>query len=261
MISKLMKYDFKWINKILLVYYLVLFILTIIVKAVESVEQSFLLLILDKIVSGLYISCICGLAITCLMRIWDRFSRKFYKDESYLTHTLPVTKNQLFNAIVLTGIISLIIATIVIIASILFTYISKDTIDSIKIMFQSLFDMYGKTTGIFFIISFVLIIFLETIYFMMSGIFGIVIGYRSNNYKLLKSIIVGLTSYGVLSTVSVVIIWIISKIANFEIASQTLPEPRYAKVLLITSILIYLVYNLMLYFISKYILNKGVNVD
>lgn len=261
MINKLMKYDFKWINKILLVYYFVLLVLTIIVKVVESFEQSFLLLILDKIVSGLYIACICGLAMTCLMRIWDRFSRKFYKDESYLTHTLPVTKNQLFNAIVLAGIISLVIAIIIIIASILFTYIRKETIDSIKIMFQSLFDMYGKPTGIFFIISFILIIFLETIYFMMSGIFGIVVGYRSNNYKLLKSIIVGLGSYGVLSTISVGIIWIISKVADFEIASQGFPEPRYVKVLMITSILIYLTYNLVLYFISKHILNKGVNVD
>ena len=50
MINKLMKYDFKWINKILLVYYFVLLVLTIIVKTVESFEQSFLLLILDKIV-------------------------------------------------------------------------------------------------------------------------------------------------------------------------------------------------------------------
>lgn len=261
MISKLMKYDLKWINKILLVHYIILLILTIVVKIVESFEQNFLLLILDKIVSGLFIAAICSLAITCLMRTWDRFTRSFYKDESYLTHTLPVTKNQLFNALVTSGIVSLMIAIAVIVGCLLFTYINEVTIDVIKNMFTQLFDIYGKKQGLLIIISFILVVILESIYFLMSGIFGIVLGHKSNNHKVIKSITIGLVSYGLLSSLSLGIIYVVSKIANFEIETQGFPEINTLRILLITSILIYLIYNTSLYFISKHIFNKGVNVD
>ena len=39
--------------------------------------------------------------------IWSRFIKTVYKDESYLMHTLPVTKNQIFNAKVFASILSI----------------------------------------------------------------------------------------------------------------------------------------------------------
>ena len=52
MLGKLIKYDFKWINKVMYIYFAILFIITISVKIIESLEQTLLMVIVDKILSG-----------------------------------------------------------------------------------------------------------------------------------------------------------------------------------------------------------------
>lgn len=261
MLGKLLKYDFKWINKVMYVHFIILFILSIVVKFVESVEQTILLVIIDKIVSAMFIGCIVSIIITCVMRIWSKFIASVYKDESYLTHTLPVTKNQIFNAKILSSILSLALSMLVIFVCIAFVYINKDSIVVIKSMYQSLVDVYGGIFAIFFIFGIILLVFLEIVYFMMAGIFGIVIGYRSNNYKTIKSIVIGILSYGMLSTISFVILFFISQFVDVEIISNGFPSLNTMKVLGLTFIIVYLAYNLIYYFVSKSILKNGVNVE
>lgn len=261
MLGKLLKYDFKWINKTMYVYFIILFILSIAVKIVESMEQTLILVIIDKTLSSMFISCIVSIVITCVLRIWGRFIKTVYKDESYLTHTLPVTKNQILNAKVLASILSLALSALVIFVCIAFVYINETTITMIQSMYQSLVDVYSGVFAVFFIIGIVLLIFLEIVYFMMAGIFGIVVGYRSNNLKTLKAIIIGIVSYGVLSTISFIVLVIMSKFVDFEIVSDGFPSLSAIKVIGLTFIIVYLIYNLIYYFASKTILNKGVNVE
>lgn len=261
MLGKLFKYDFKWINKAMYVYYIVLFILSIVVKFVESLNQTFLIVIIDKIVSSMFIGCIASIIVTCSMRVWVRFITNVYKDESYLTHTLPVTKNQIFNAKILASILSLFISALIIFFCIAFVYINPNTIEEIKSMYQSLVDAYGLIVAVCFIMGMVLLIFLEIIYFMMAGIFGIVIGYRSNNYKIIKSIVVGIGSYMFLSTISFIILFFISKINEFKIINNGFPTIGTIKILGLTFIIVYFIYNLLYYLVSKRILNKGINVE
>ena len=261
MLMKLMKYDFKWINKVMYIYFIVLPIISIAVKIVESLEQNLLLLIIDKIVSAMFISCVVSILITCIMRIWSRFINNIYKDESYLTHTLPVTKNQIFNAKIIAALLSLLLSSIVIIACIAFVYINPETIDSLKFMYQSLVDVYGFVFAICFILGIALLIYLELLYFMLAGIFGIVLGYKSNNYKTLKSIVVGITSYIVLNSISFIILEFMSKFVDFTIVADGFPSTNSLKVIGLSFIIIYLIYNLLYYFTSKYLFNKGVNIE
>ena len=261
MLGKLFKYDFKWINKTMYVYYAILFILSIAVKVVESMKQDLLLLVIDKIVSAMFIGCVVSIIITCIMRIWTRFINSAYKDESYLTHTLPVTKNQIFNAKMISSVLSIIMSALVIVFCIAIVYLNKDTIEMLKAMYKSLIDVYGSIFALCFVIGLVLLILLEIIYLMMAGIFGIVTGYRFNNYKAIKSIIIAIVSYGVLNVISFIILGIMSKFADFKIVADSFPSMNTMKIMGFTFIIVYLVYNLAYYFISKKIFNKGVNVD
>ena len=260
MLGKLFNYDFKWINKVMYVYYILLVIISIAVKIVENIDQTLLLVIVDKIISGMFIGCAISTIITCVMRSWHRFVNNIYKDESYLTHTLPVTKNQLFNSKILAGITSLLISSLVVAICFAFIYINKDTIESIKIMYQSLVESYNGVFATGFIIGLILIVALEIIFFLMAGIFGIVIGHIFNNMKILKSIIAGIASYFILSMILLVIIAIISKNIDFEIIGG-FPTMNYIEILGGTSLIIYIVYDLMYYFIAKKVFNKGVNVE
>lgn len=261
MLGKLIKYDFNWINKILYVYYIILFILAIVVKIVESFDQTLFLVIVDKIVSGMYIACAISIIVTGVMRVWSRFINNVYKDESYLTHTLPITKNQIFNSKIISSILSLGLSSLVIVICSLIVYLNGTTIDMIKMMYQSLIEVYGSLNAVLFIIGFILIVILEVIYFMLAGVFGIVVGYRSNNNKLLKSIIVGISSYMIFSTITLIVIGSLSKFAKFDVASEGFPTLSTLRVMVISSIVIYIIWDLLYYFISKHLLNKGVNVE
>ena len=261
MLGKLIKYDLKWINKAIYVYSVVLLLVAIAVKIVESIDQTLFLVIVDKILSGTFIATAISMSITCIMRIWSRFITNIYKDESYLTHTLPITKSQIFNSKVIAGLLSILMTTLVIIACVAIVALNENTIDSLKIMYDSLVQTYNGTYAVLFIIGIVLLIALEIIFFMISGIFGIVVGHSFNNYKMLISIIVGILSYCLLSTVSLIIMGILSEVADFEIVNNAFPSLRTLKIMGFTSIGIYLLFNLSYYFIAKKILNRGVNVD
>ncbi|MBO4245432.1 MAG: hypothetical protein J5892_01675 [Bacilli bacterium] len=261
MLGKLLKYDFKWINKIMYVYFILLALISIAVKIVESLDQTIFLVIVDKALSSMFIGCAASTIVTCLIRIWVRFINNIYKDESYLTHTLPVTKNQIFNAKIIASILSILMSGVVVAICFAFIYLNSSTIDALKIRYQSLVDIYNSVFAIFFIIGLVLLVVFESIYIMISGILGIVIGHRFNNGKIIASIGIGIGCYSLLSTMSLVIIGIISNVIDYDIIGNGFPTMNYVTAVGLSSILIYLVYDIVYYFIAKKLLNKGVNVD
>ena len=261
MLGKLFKYDFKWMSKVTYVYIIILIVISIALKIVESVDQTFLLVILDKILVSMFISCIVSILLTSSIRIWARFINNFYKDESYLTHTLPVTKNELFNSKVLAGICSLLLSVLVIAACLAFVYLNKSTIEELKMMWDSLVAAYNSVFAVLFVIGIILLIILEIIYIMMAGILGITVGHRSNNYKMIKSLVVGLVSYGLLSAMSLGVIAIVSKIIDYDIIGNGFPSMNYLIGVGSAGLLVYLIYNIVYYLIAKKVFNKGVNVE
>lgn len=261
MLGKLIKYDFKWVNKVMYIYFVILFIISISVRIVESMDQTFLLVIIDKILSGMFIGCFISVIITCLMRIWARFLCNFYKDESYLTHTLPITKKQLFNSKVISSALSILLSALVVIICVAIVYLNKDTIETIKYMFNSLFDVYGKVGGISFVVGLVLLVIFELLYLMMAGMFGIVLGHRFNNSKMLKSILISIASYGVLSVISFIALAIITNITGVSMVTNGFPSLNTLKAIGLPFIIIYFIYNLGYYLLTKRIFNKGVNVE
>lgn len=262
MLKKLLKYDLKWCFKPLIVFYILAIFFSIITRIVESFEQSLILLIIDKICSGVVIAMLANILINCFMRNWVRFIRNIYKDESYLTHTLPVSKNMIYLSKVLTGIITLLISFIVIITCIAIVSLNKNSWEALK---QSL-----EESAIFFdcsvfslIIVAVITIFFEFLFLQMSGILGIIIGHKSNNLKIIKSIVIGFGIYMILSSVSLAVLYIagclnpdiMSMFNNMEINSNAI------KGTMVIGIVLYAIYNFIVYFVGNNLLKKGVNID
>ena len=98
---------------------------------------------------------------------------------------------------------------------------------------------------------------------MMSGILGIIIRHRSNNLKIVKSIVIGFVIHMILSSISIGVLCvagllnsdIMSLFNNIEVSSNSL------KSMMLVGILVYAIYNLGIYFIGNKLLNKGVDVD
>ena len=95
MLSKLLKYDLKYMIKSMSVFYILAIFFAVLTRIFFSLEKSVIITIIGQITVGCMFSMIANTLINTMMRSWVRFRDSLYKDESYLTHTLPVTKNEL----------------------------------------------------------------------------------------------------------------------------------------------------------------------
>ena len=262
MLKKLLKYDLEWCFKPLLIFYILAIFFSVIVRIVESFDQSLIVLIIDKICCGVVIAMIINILINCFMRNWARFVKNIYKDESYLTHTLPASKNEIYLSKVLTAVITLLTSFIIIIVCIAISCLNKETWSILKESLEQS-AIYFNSSVFSLILVMLITIFFEFLFMMMSGILGIIIGHKSNNLKIVKSIVIGFAIYFILSAVSIGVLFtiglvnpdVMSLFKDVAVSSNTL------KSMLIIGILVYAVYNLAIYFIGNRLLNKGVNVD
>ena len=265
MLKKLLKYDLQWCFKPLIVFYILAIFFAILTRIVETqfnIEQTLILLILDKICSGVVIAMLIKILINCFMRNWVRFVTNIYKDESYLTHTLPVSKSKLYLSKFLTAVITLFTSFVVIISCIAISTLNENTWSFLKDTLEQS-AVFFNTSVFSIILAIVITIFFEFMSMLMSGILGIIIGHKSNNLKIVKSIIVGFVIYMTMSFCALGVIYI-SGLLNSDIMSLfNGVEPSSSGMITasIVAIIFYALYMLGAYAVGNRLLNKGVNVD
>lgn len=244
-------------------YFGIALVLAIICRITNEYTDTTIGVIINKIFIGTEIICLASCFITSIMRIWARFINNIYKDESYLTHTLPVSKSEIWNSKVISGIFSVIITIIVVFVSVAIMWLNSTTTEIIKDYFETLAQIFGNFEATLVIIGVVLLVIFEVILFMFSGIFGILVGFSCNNGKIIRSILVGVMMYSFLTSFLLIIMFGISIInpTFMELYSSDIPSPKAMQMLTYVSLLIYLIYDIGYYFIGKILLKKGVNVD
>ncbi len=262
MLRKLLKYDLQWCYKPLIIFYILALFFAIVTRAIESLEQSLILVIIDKICSGITIAMLINILINYFMRNWARFIKNIYKDEAYLTHTLPVTKNKIYLSKVLTAIITLFTSFVVIVSCLAIVALNENSWELLKASLEdSAISLNCSISSL--IIVLVITVFLEFLLLTMSGILGLIIGHKSNNLKIEKSVAIGFGIYMVLSIISLIVIFlagllnsnIMSVFKDMEVTSNAI------KSIMLMGICIYTIYIFIVYFVSNKLLNKGVNVD
>ena len=263
MLKKLLKYDLKYMLKNMSVFYILSIFFAIVTRIFFSINQSVIVNIIGHISAGCMISMMFNILINTMMRSWIRFRDSIYRDEAYLTHTLPVTKNDIFNSKFVQSLVFFIIGFLVIILSLFIAYYTKDRWLEIKNVINTI------TTGIeinttLFIISAFGVIFLEVFNAIQCGFLGIILGYKKNNNMVGFSILFGFLAY-LLSQSMVLLLVFIVGIFNNDIMnlfqSNILLSASSFKLLIILSILLYSVIITVISILCKWEFNKGVNVE
>ena len=168
MLGKLLKYDFKWIYKLIIIFYILAFIFSAIGRALSTIENSLVFEIVSQIAFGTAISMMVSCLINTLMRSWVRFIRNVYKDESYLTHTLPVKKQQIFASKVIAGSVAIFTSMVVIIACLFICYYSEANMEALKGLLEIAASTYN-TTVLNLLLLVAIVIFLEIVYALLIG--------------------------------------------------------------------------------------------
>ena len=263
MLKKLLKYDLKWIFKLLIIFYSIALIFAILTRIFLYVDNSTVFNIIGKICSGVTISFIFNILINNIIRCWARFIRNLYGDESYLTHTLPVDKKTIFISKFLTGIITMFTSVFVILIVLFVAYYSKENLEWLKTSLNLIATIYNSTVIKLLLIIF-LVFFLEMVFTIFAGYIGILLGHRSDNRRIVKSIIYGFITYMLTQTLTLIIMFICG-LFNKDIMNlfmtNNIVNIDILKYIMYGAIVLYVIYIIIYYIIGLKLFKKGIDVD
>lgn len=263
MLNKLLKYDLKYMMKNMGVFYILAIFFGVTTRILFSINQSVIINILSQISVGCMFSMLANILINVIMRSWVRFRDSIYKDEAYLTHTLPVTKNDIYTSKFIQTLIFFTVSFIVVLLSLFIAYYTKDRWIMLKDLISSITTGLNFNTTLF-VISFITIIFLEVFNAIQSGFLGIILGYKKNNNKIVFSVLYGFIAYLLSQSIVLLLIFIVglfdSSIMDLFKNSVLLNTDSF-KILMILSILLYLLIIGLMNIMCKKVFNKGVNVE
>lgn len=273
-ILNLLKYDLLFIYKQLIIFYIIILSCAIIARLTNVETTSFWLKFIHGFAQGATFGFSFGALINGSIRIWYRFRSSLYGDESYLTHTLPVSQKQLWASKFLTSIIiSLCNLIIVIVAMLILFFPISECLRSFGFKPEDIPAFLGT------VIASAIAILLQVIFIIQSGYTGILLGYRASNHRHPLSVVAGFITYllGGLIIISSCFIW-----ANFnhsvdmllhgqtyentiaivdgEFTDMQTYQANIVELLCGIGIL-YIILISVMYFLNQHLLQKGVNVD
>ena len=264
MLNKLLKYDLKYMIKNMAIFYILSIFFAITTRILFNMEQSVIINIIGQISVGCMFAMIANTLINTIMRSWIRFRDSLYKDESYLTHTLPVTKNDLYNSKFIQTLIFFFISFLVILISLFIAYYSKENWLVITNFIRTITTGLNLSTS-FFITMAIIIIFLEVFNAIQCGFLGIILGHKMNNGKIGYSVLFGFITYLlaqglILGLVFVYGIFDSTVMELFKTATINIDVTAF-KTLAIVSSSLYIIIIFIMNILCKKELSKGVNVE
>jgi len=264
MLKKLLKYDLKYMIKNMTVFYILAIFFAITTRILFNVNQSIIINIIGQISVGFMFAMLANILINTIMRSWVRFRDSLYKDEAYLTHTLPVTKNDIYNSKFIQTLIFFFISFAVILISLFIAYYSKDNWVAITNYIKTITTGLNMST-LLFVTMFIMLIFLEVFNAIQCGFYGMILGHKKNNGKLGYSILFGFIAYLISQTLVLALVFVyglfdLSIMELFKTAPASIDVQAF-KVLAIIASLLYLIIIYIMSILCKKELNKGVNIE
>ena len=269
MLGKLLKYDLKWTIKIIYIFLGLGFIFAVTGRVMDLLFDSLFFDIVVKICYGTGVALSINALVNAIIKSWSRFIVNLYKEESYLTNTLPVKRSTHFLSKNLNSLIIILACFIVLVINLFIMYYSKENMEVIKNFFSSIATTIDIPLPLFIGLLIVLL-FVEIFYFIELGFFGIVFGYSHNNKKFLFSLLYASIGFVVGTFINFIILIVASffneNLYNLLFVSvmsnaQILIEFSLLKGLMVLCICLYTVYIGILYIIANAKLKKGVNID
>lgn len=263
MLRKLLKYDIKSILKVLVIFYSLSVFFAIFTRVFLNIQNSIVMNIIGEICQGAMFSMMISGVVNNLMRMWVRFKQNLYGDESYLTHTLPVTKTEIYLSKIICSAITLTISVAVVALDLFIAYYSKANMNALKNLVSTIADSYEVSIG-FLIFLFVFVILLQIANALQCGFTGMILGHRKNNAKTGFSVFFGFVTYLISQMVIVLLVFsvaIFNKDFMNLFVTNEMVSISVLKTALYLTIIGYALVSVLLCFVNIKLFKKGVNVD
>lgn len=260
MLHKLLKHNLRAVYRPLAFFYAIALVCAIIGRIFNGFDENLILKIVHEFFAGAALGLCFGIIINNATRIWEYTKRDFYGDQSYLTHTLPVTRTTLYLAKFCTTLITTITSFLIIALIVFINYASPETFEFIGQLVRNC----GSTAEfVKFVILILSVLFLEIIFIIQVGVTGIILGHKFNNYKGLMSFACGFAIFIVanLLTVAFANLWGLFDSEVYNMVHHAFSTNSVMTKLLCGGIVAYLVYTIAVSYVGQRSLQKGIDVD
>ncbi len=260
MLKKLLKYDLRSIIPFLCIFYILAIGFAGISRLFLHFGDRLIWVIIGEIFGGATVSMMVSIILNTLLRSWVMFRQNLYGDPSYLTHTLPVQKQEIYLSKALTGIISLLLSFAVIGLAFFIQYYDTAVWSLVCGMVQ-LFRSENFGLGV---ALFLFILFLQMVNALQCGYTGLILGHKKNKNKMFWS---GLAGFGAYIVGQLLILGVFYIFALFDQGFMNLfTTEQFAFVggiLTIFSVcgILYAALLAGCYWLNVRLLKQGVNVD
>lgn len=263
MLGKLLKYDLKYIISGMVGMYVVALIFAVITRIFGIFDKSAIMDTLTMITGMVTLILLIGVLLLNMIRVWTRFLKNMYGDESYLTHTLPVEKSTIYKSKFLAAVISMSASMVVVLVAVFTAWYSEAGIDKMKAGLTGLADIYDST-AVGMVLMFIFVLFLQETFVIQCGYTGVLAGFRADNRRIERTIAFGIISYMV-SGLTAIIILLICALFNDSLMqlfkTNEMQDMRLFKQIITGASVYYAVVLGIFYMINLKLLKKGVNVD
>ena len=261
MLKYLMKYDLKKMTKLLIYLYPITIALAGITRLINIGKDIQVISIIGSVFASLTYTLIANVLVNTIIAIILSFTTSFYKDQSYLTHTLPVKKEKLLLSMYLSALVVIFASVVISVASLFIVLYTKEfAAGFMALINQSVVGLNMSAGGFIALLAFV--IFSQICAMMSFGFTSIVKGYSYNKKRGLKGFVWFLCFYfgSMMATVLVAVISTAISGNLSNLFATTLNSITFITILVV-ALVMYILYAILFYFICQYEFKKGVNVD
>lgn len=210
MVGKLLKYDLKRQGKVVIVYDLIVILGAILFRLFDNGTN------LRSLLASLFILLLMGCVIIPVVNAWYDLIKHMYKDEGYLTNTLPVKTTTIYLSHWISSMLLLLVSILCACASV---KIGMGTSNWIR----SMIDMGSQTMGLsssHLIVLTVIVFYFEVGFGLSAGYTGIVLGYGAYKDKVAKAVLSGIACYMIGSVFSIVVLYAYGKLFDPTLLSM-----------------------------------------
>ena len=258
MLNKLFKLEFKWVNKFALYFgggALLLGLASRLTTDLTSVAG----VVVHNTLQSLAISAAVGLIANVLARSITRFRNTLIKDEAYLLRTLPVEPSVHWNSHVLSFALSMLICLITLLGVLALLFMDAKLWETIK-------NLFADNTIALIFLALTLIFEITTL--GLSIFTGTILGRRTSKNRNCAIAFYTIAFYWGAQLLLLGLAYVLGQLfpsfANIFSATDDMPFLDVTKTFqnfFVLSGLFYALFSVVLYFVGKHALQKGVDVD
>lgn len=193
MFIKLFKYDFKAVFFKLIPFIILVFVFAILVRLVNLITIAASSQVIFELMTGLvnmfFVFALGILFVYAEVLTIMRYAKSLFKDQGYLTHTLPVSKHKLLLSQILVAMIVFIITALIVFLAVVIAYFSSNMFRGFFEFVAEFFEKVYTGNMIVTIILFILLLPVSMIQSMIVIYLGIALGHAHATHKSLLSLI------------------------------------------------------------------------